>query len=462
MATTSIWPVKGYLGKLVVYVENPDKVTNPKRYEKPDMTDGERQGLEDVIEYASRSEATVMKKFVTGINCLPEEARDQMLLTKRLYTKQGGRVAFHGYQSFAPGEVTPEVAHEIGVRLAEKLWGDDFEVIVATHLDKDNHIHSHFVLNSVAFTDGHRFHNGKDDYRRMRAESDRLCREYGLSVIEKPVPGKSKHYAEWEAERNGKSTWRGIIKTDVDNAIRASMTDTQFFNALKEMGYEIKMGKDISVRPPGKERFFRLARNFGDGYTLEAIRRRILRQQRPYRRRPQNPAYKRYGSILRLVRRRKVGGLMGLYLHYQYLLGNLPKRRGSPRRKSFALKEDLAKLDMISAETKLLFRNHIETDEQLFSYHDALTAEIERLTGERTVLYQKLKRRGNAKHAEEIKAEAKAITAKLKPLRLEAGYCMDIARRSGVMRSTIAVPEIGITHEVHRKETDRDVQLRSR
>ena len=126
----------------------------------------------------------------------------------------------------------------------------------------------------------------------MQTVSDELCREYGLSVIEDPQPGKSKQYGEWRAEQEQRPTWRGLIRSDIDEVIRHSMTERQFFENLHKKGYEIKVGKDISVRPPGKDRFVRLARNFGEDYTLEVIRRRILEQSRPARPLPE-PAPKR-------------------------------------------------------------------------------------------------------------------------------------------------------------------------
>lgn len=156
MATTSIWRVHGWLGKLVLYVENPDKTENPAFYEKPDMTQRETQGLSDVIEYAVQQEKTekaetddegveIMQQFVSGVNCTPMTARDEMIAVKKRFGKEGGVVAYHGYQSFAPGEATPEIAHEIGLRLAKKLWGEKYQVLVATHLDRENHLHNHFV-----------------------------------------------------------------------------------------------------------------------------------------------------------------------------------------------------------------------------------------------------------------------------------------------------------------------------
>jgi len=140
MGTTSLWRVHGWLGKLVVYVENPDKTENPKVYGKTGMTEQQAQGLADVIEYASSAGKTavqagdeaalVMQQFVSGVNVSPVTARDSMLRTKREFDKMGGVVAYHGYQSFAPGEATPEIAHEIGMKLALQLWGDKYQVLV--------------------------------------------------------------------------------------------------------------------------------------------------------------------------------------------------------------------------------------------------------------------------------------------------------------------------------------------
>lgn len=162
MATTSIWAVKGWLGKVVLYIENPEKTENPQFYRQKNMTDVQVQNLSDVIDYAARLDKTtealdsesvsVLRQLVSGINCLPATARDEMLAVKKRFGKEDGVVAYHGYQSFAPGEATPEMAHEIGVKLVRKLWGEKYQVLVATHLDKENHLHSHFVVNSVSLS----------------------------------------------------------------------------------------------------------------------------------------------------------------------------------------------------------------------------------------------------------------------------------------------------------------------
>ena len=138
--------------------------------------------LDFTINYAVNGEKTEEKLYVSDVNCMPNTALQEMRNTKKQFFKTTGIQCFHGVQSFVKGEVTPEQAHEIGVKLAEELWRDKFQVVVSTHLNTDN-IHTHFVINSVSFVDGKRFCNTKKDYALMRNTSDKLCADYGLSVI---------------------------------------------------------------------------------------------------------------------------------------------------------------------------------------------------------------------------------------------------------------------------------------
>ena len=466
MATTSIWRVKGWLGKVVVYVENPDKTTNPKFFTDKDMAEQDGQELSDVIRYAVNSRKTqkadnedcaVVHRFVSGINCSPSTARDEMLAVKKRFGKEDGTVAYHGYQSFAPGEATPELAHEIGVKLAERLWGDRYQAIVATHLDKENHLHNHFVLNTVSFADGIKYHRTRKDYHEMQTVSDALCREYGLSVIEQPQQGRGKQYGEWRAEQEQRPTWRGLIRTDIDEAIRQAMTERQFFDALRKKGYAVKVGKDISVRPPGKERFVHLMRNFGEDYSLDNIRRRILSQSRPERKKTeQQPEILRVRMIGSLKTARKLTGFRALYFHYCYLLGIFPKNKPKQnrRRLHFLLREDLRKLDDITAETRLLVRNRIDTAEQLFSYRDEAQDKIAALTAERKQLY-KLQRtaavKADPEKSAEIKDRISALSKELATLRKEVSLCDNIAERSGVIQEKIKA----VREDEHIKEKEK-------
>lgn len=471
MAVTSIWRVNGWLGKVVVYVENPDKTTNPKCYENGDITERECQELDDVIAYAVNSRKTeqhkedsdVLERFVSGVNCHPATARAEMLSVKKRFGKEDGTIAYHGYQSFAPGEATPEMAHKIGVELAQRLWGDRYQVVVATHLDKANHLHSHFVLNTVSFVDGIKYHRTAKDYHEMQAVSDDLCREYGLSVIENPQPGKSKHYGEWRAEQEQRPTWRGIVRADVDDVIRQSMTERQFFENLHRKGYEIKEGKDISVRPPGKERFVRLARNFGEAYTLEGIRRRTLEQSRAARPLPEPaPKTKHYRVSGNWQSRKKVTGFRALYFHYCYLLGVFPKsKQQNKRRLHFLLREDIIKLDAITQEARLLAEHRIDTAEQLSSYNSELESRIADVTSQRKQLYRKQRTvavKSDEAASTEVSAAISALSKELSQLRREVKLCSDIAVRSGVMLERIQKVREDENHQ--RKEKTEHDQFR--
>jgi hypothetical protein len=186
MATTKIWAVKSRLGHVLDYAKDAEKTENAA------WSEVDYQSMRDVMDYAMNDAKTEQQYYVSGWNCAPFSAREEMQMTKRQFGKEDGILAFHGYQSFKPNEVTPEIAHEIGLKLAQELW-PDHQVIVATHLDKA-HIHSHFVVNSVALN-GKKFNACKASYRQMREASDRLCKEYGLSVITNPKKNDRKHIA---------------------------------------------------------------------------------------------------------------------------------------------------------------------------------------------------------------------------------------------------------------------------
>ena len=319
MAVTSIWPIKGRVDRVINYARNPEKTTESGYEELASL-----HAVDGVVEYAANDMKTERRSYVSCLNCREDAAAAQFIETKRLWSKMGGRVCYHGYQSFRSGEVTAETAHEIGVKLAQELWGDRFEVVVATHCNT-GHYHNHFVINSVSLMDGRKFYNSPADYARMREVSDRLCREYAISVIEDPK-GRGKDYDEWQAERSGKPTHRGGIRADIDRAIRASTTERDFLRVMGEMGYQIKTrgsgGKPLkypALKPPDANGYFRFHK-LGEGYSLDEIKERILQnlqKQVPFPEAEHRPP-RRYR--IRKRPRRKVTGLRALYFRYCYEL----------------------------------------------------------------------------------------------------------------------------------------------
>ena len=450
MAVTSLWAVRGNLGGVLDYAANP---------EKTDLT--------NLLRYATQQRKTVVqeegvpvKQLVTGIHCAPATARQEMQAVKKRFGKEKGVIAYHGYQSFAPGECTPELAHEIGVKLARQLWGDRYQVLVATHLDRENHLHSHFVINTVSFVDGKKFYRSGRDYRAMREASDALCREYGLSIIENPQPGKTKHYAEHQAEQQGKPTWRSLIQKDVDTALRQSMTERQFFYALQKMGYEVKVGADISVRPQGKERFFRLGRNLGEDYTPTGIRRRLLEQSHPeWEYHPQPRKMKFHGQMKPA---RKATGFRALYYHYCYLLRIFPRnKRRLPRRAPPALREELLRGERFSQEVRLLSRHKIDTVEQLEAHQGKVKAVLDERISQRAALYRQFRTvavQSDPERKDRVKQEITTLTGEIKKLRREAALCQDIAQRSEKMRERLQAVQNEKISLSRKREREKEVR----
>ena len=339
MAVCEIWDVRGRLDHPIDYAENPEKTANPK------YTEADLQAMVDVMEYAANKNKTEQRFFVTGVNCDPTTARDEMMITKAGWNDTSEIVCYHGFQSFKHGEVTPEQAHEVGVKLAERMWDNRFQVIVATHLNTDC-LHNHFVVNSVSFADGMHYHDNKANLRLLRQRSDELCREYALSVIEHPS-GKKKPYALYQAEKQGRPTRDNVARQAVDEAISKSFTLKDFDRQLAEMGYRINFDpnrKYWTIIGKGWQRPKRLYK-LGEEYTNDRIMERIrensyaVKFQSFSEPQPQIKVYRVKGS---LKNAKKIGGLRGLYLHYCYKLGILPKgRKQNYARLHYLLKDDL-------------------------------------------------------------------------------------------------------------------------
>lgn len=412
MAATRIWSIKGRLDSVINYVTNPEKTDGSK------YTDTELQALADVIDYAEDEVKTHNKVYVSGINLSPNIARDQMVMTKLQFGKTDKILAYHGYQSFLPGEVTPDQAHEIGVELARRLWGDGFQILVTTHLDK-NHLHNHFCLNSVSFVDGKKFRGGSKAYWQMRAESDKICAEYGLSVIKNP--GKGKNYAEWKAEHENRPTVRGQIKDELDEIIKISYTYEQFWKILKQRGYAVKRDvKYVALKPAYSQRYIRL-KSLGENYSEESIQRRIAMARNGIRA-LDKPAPD-YNEWMKKYEPTKLHGFKALYFHYLYLFGKIRKKE-TPQRISFYMREELIKFDRYQKQFRFLYDNDIETVEQLQTFKENAENKIAELTIRRSKLYDKT----------DSKTEIKAINAELRELRKNLRTCNNIFADVGRIR----------------------------
>ena len=403
MAYTSVIPVRR-LDRAVKYVMNKEKTT--------------AVSLQDALDYAANRDKTEQSCFESSYACTLETAFADMRQTKEQWHKLGGVQGYHLVQSFAAGEVSPELAHQIAKELADRVLGRRYEYVIGTHLNT-GHIHSHIVWNSVSRIDGKKYHsNGKSYVTEIRAISDELCRKYKLSVIDTENSNHvAKPYAEWLAEKNGQPTWRTAIRQDVDEAIQQSLTWRQFLTVLDRKGYEVRMGRKYPVlRPPGKERFVRF-KTLGKRYTPEAIQTRILypRSYRPY---VENPRTIKHGRLHSGKKpRRKLTGLRALYYRYLYELGALPRK---PRRPSYAVRQDAYKLDQRIQQMEFLSKHNIDTLAQLETYRQALQTEIGQLQTKRKQLPK----------TDDVQSQRESVNTALKQLRQEGRLCRKIAEHS--------------------------------
>ena len=403
MAYTSVIPVRR-LDRAVKYVMNKEKTT--------------AVSLQDALDYAANRDKTEQSCFESSYACTLETAFTDMRQTKERWHKSGGVQGYHLVQSFAAGEVSPELAHQIAKELADRVLGGRYEYVIGTHLNT-GHIHSHIVWNSVSCVDGKKYRSNYKSYvTEIRAVSDELCRKYKLSVIDTENSNHvAKPYAEWLAEKNGQPTWRTAIRQDVDEAIQQSLTWRQFLNALERNGYEVRMGRKYPVlRPPGKERFVRF-KTLGKRYTPEAIQTRILYPQsyHPY---VENPPTIQHGRLHSGKKpHRKLTGLRALYYRYLYELGALPRK---PRRPSYAVRQDAYKLNQRIREMEFLSKHNIDTLEQLETHRKALQTEIGQLQTKRKQLPK----------TDDVQSQHESVNTALKQLRQEERLCRKIAEHS--------------------------------
>lgn len=409
MATTSLWKVESHMDHVIDYVMDTNKTI----------------GLQQVLDYTTSEEKTMEHQYVTCINCMQNNPYQSMINTKEMFHDKRKIVCFHGYQSFVEGEVTPELAHQIGVELSEKLWGNRFEVVVSTHFNTDN-IHNHFVLNATSCVDGKRYCNTKKDLYNMRTVSDDLCRHYGLSVVEEKAY-QSKTRPQYYHEKS----LENIIKRDIDEAIKVSRTRTTFFNQLELEGYEIiNVDNEIGLKHYAHEKVIILS-SLGDEYILDNITNKIVNQQNfsmdktIYSKKDFN-----IESYFRKYERKELTGFQKLYVYYRFKLGILPKSNQRKPYYSKELRQAMKQLDNISNETILLCNNNIETLEQLNQYKMPLQEQLSLLESKRIQCRNKIRRCPEGTLKEQLKAESKSYTPEINRIRKEIQCCERIKERS--------------------------------
>ena len=291
MATTGFWPVRGYLKKVLEYADNPDKTTEKKFLD---------DDLYAALRYTENDGKTDERKYVSGINCSAAFAYEEMMAVKRRFGERGKVIAYHGYQSFQAGEVTPEQAHEIGLETARRMWGKDFQVLVTTHLNTDN-LHCHFVVNSVSFRDGHKFRNSIEQHRELREISDAICKEHGLSVLaDASFYGGQSKGAYWK-EKKGQPTHRQQLKEDIEYCLRYSSNWEQFIQQLNAKGYSFDPTR-VSVKADGWQRAVRLDRlGYPDEYLDERLDKNAEDPEFRYRYQEHKPHVSSAGVLMRVV-----------------------------------------------------------------------------------------------------------------------------------------------------------------
>ena len=432
MATTSIWKVESRLDKVIKYTTDKDKTENEEYIKDLYKT------LHNTIEYTKASFKTEEQFYVSGVNCSPENALQEMMLTKKHFGKEKGILAFHGFQSFAEGEVTPKQAHEIGVKLAEELWGDKYEVIVSTHLNT-NHYHNHFVLNSVSFVDGKKYRNTVENYAMMRALSDDLCREYVLSVLEEKKCGKI-DYTKYRNSYIQKSDYYTTTKEDVDFAIKQAYSYKNFETILKKMGYTITIrANKISLCRPPYKRNIRIERSFGMEYSIRNINERIMNSDMakvPFPEEQRN--YRRYTGKKQVIKIQfDRGSLYRLYLHYCYILKVYPKSKKTRIKITPEMRKDIKKMEEISDEIKFLCRNKIKTTKELFSYKELVTDELKNQMKVRNTLRRKRQKEKEPEKRQKLCDDILDLSDKIKYLKQEVVYCEKIEEQNQKIKQNI-------------------------
>ena len=347
--------------------------------------------LKQAIDYILDAEKTQDGRLVTGINCQPGKAFEQMLGTKQKYGKTDKRQGYHFIISFEAGEVTPETAFEIIGKFVNEYLGGEYESIFAVH-DNTQHIHGHIIFNSVNYLNGRKYRYEKGDWAKIiQPITNRLCEEYGLSTIDIEKQGRygNQRYKDWNEFRDGKFIWRDMIKRDVDACIMQSDSFEGFLDIMLEKGYDIKQNKYLAVRPQGMGRFCR-CKSLGDDYTEERIRARIRSESMgSYAKRDKEQhSYIFESPEDEFLRRTKLKGIQKTYYAKICRIRHLEKL---PYSKAWKYRDEIRKMNECHEKYLFLVKNDVHSITELAAVRDNLELKAGKCQDERRQMYRERK-----------------------------------------------------------------------
>jgi len=344
--------------------------------------------LEQAVSYILDMGKTQDGSLVTGINCQPGKAYEQMAATKQKYGKADKRQGYHLIISFEEGEVSPNIAFEIIRRFAEECLGQEYEAVLAVH-DNTAHVHGHIIFNSVNYLNGRKYRYEKGDWaKKIQPITNRLCEEYGLSTIDIEEHGRNlnERYNDWNEFRDGKFIWREMIQRDVDACIMQAGSFEEFLDLMVEKGYDIKQNKYLAIRPKGMQRFCR-CRSMGENYTEDRIRERIRQESL------ETYARRRCGEGFHAIelpkdeflRRTKLTGIQKTYYAKICRLRHLERL---PYSKAWEYREEIRRMQEVHEKYLFLVKNGIHSLTELLAVRNNLEEKAAECRKERRELYR--------------------------------------------------------------------------
>lgn len=344
--------------------------------------------LKRSLDYIMDLEKTQGGRLIGGMNCQPDRAYEQMRDTKTKFGKNNQRQGYHIVLSFKEGEVDPDTVFELTQKFVKEYLGAAYEAVFTVH-DNTQHVHSHIVFNSVSFLDGKKYHYKKGDWaKEIQPITNRLCAEYGLSVLEIAEERAKEDMGEreWSVSRVGAFVWSDMIKRDLDACILQSASYESFLELLAEKGYEIKQAKYLAVRPPGMNRYKR-CKTLGAEYTEERIRERIqsedLSQYAASREAEIKPAIIR--CHVKRYHRAKMSGLQKRYYSRLYRIGKLKKR---PYSQAWKYRDEIRKMQKLQQQYLFLARHEIHSLPELAVTIQNLTNKRKESSSEKSRVYR--------------------------------------------------------------------------